>query len=591
MKKQVWWLLFAYLVSIAFLITSCGSSTITTNTTTKTTVSITQDQTTKTSLEEPEYGGTLTLIPIIEVGIFDGVAMGQTLGPAAQLTRDAYMDLDWTRGTAGTGEIDWVPNISGVPDTCIGLLAESWEIPELGTIVYKVRQGVHWAFNPKSEASRMMNGREVTADDWIASFDYMMSHPRSLIRSVAPQLFGTATMEKTGPWEVTLRTPVDPLTGWNWLGADGIFPPEVIARYGDMQDWRNVVGTGPFMLTDYIPGSSATLVRNPDYWDKDPVGPGKGNQLPYLDGVKILIVMDISTMSAAIRTARVDFFPGFPAEDTLNIIQSVPGIMYSSYVAGDPTVIAMRIDKNELPYKDKRVRQALMLATDFNTLKDDFFSGKAEILAFPVSSESKQAYMPLEVMPESAQSLYRYDPEKAKQLLVEAGYPDGFTARMIYLSAYDFSDLASVYQAMWAKVGINLELQPKEMVAFLSIGWSRSYEDMILTGSPGGSLYPFCLDLLYFKSPCFGFFSDPFIETTSKEIQKHVIIDMPEADRLFRELMPYIVEQAYYLPVPSFHAYSLWWPWLKNYHGETWIRFAKYWWIDRDLKEEMTGRR
>jgi len=106
-----------------------------------------------------------------------------------------------------------------------------------------------------------------------------------------------------------------------------------------------------------------------------------------------------------------------------------------------------------------------------------------------------------------------------------------------------------------------------------------------------GSQYPTCLNLMYFKSPCFGYVNDPVIESAFNEIQKHVIINMSEADRLHRELMPYIVEQSYYLPLPSTLASSLWWPWLKNYHGETPISFAKYWWIDRDMKEEMTGRR
>ena len=182
-------------------------------------------------------------------------------------------------------------------------------MPTLGTIVFRCAAGVRWALNPNSEASRLMNGREMTADDWIANFNYFMQHPRSLIKAV-PQLAGTATMEKTGPWEVTLKTPVDPLTGWNWLawGIYGYFlmPPEVIKKYGDMREWRNVVGTGPFMLTDYVAGSSATLVKNPGFWEKNPVGPGKGDQLPYLDGVKILVIPDISTAQAGFRTAKFD---------------------------------------------------------------------------------------------------------------------------------------------------------------------------------------------------------------------------------------------------------------------------------------------
>jgi len=58
------------------------------------------------------------------------------------------------------------------------------------------------------------------------------------------------------------------------------YPPEVIQKYGGMNDWRVSVGTGPFMLTDFVSASSATFVKNPAFWEKDPMGPGKGNSLP-----------------------------------------------------------------------------------------------------------------------------------------------------------------------------------------------------------------------------------------------------------------------------------------------------------------------
>ncbi len=585
MQKQILLLPFTCLVSIGLLLSSCSPSTLTTTTTTKNTVPTTQNQTTTTQAEEPQYGGTLTFITG-DTGVFDGVAMGQVVGPAKQLVEDAYLAEDWTRGASGTREIDWVPNISPGPDTCRGILAESWQIPSLGTIIYQVRRGVHWAYNPESEASRLMNGREVTADDWIASFNYIMN-PQARTKAFVPQLFGTATMEKTGPWEVTLKTPVDPLVGWNWLAMGGLFPPEVLAKYGNIQDWQHVVETGPFMLSDYVSESSASLIRNPNYWMKDPVRPGEGNQLPYFDGVKILVITDISTSAAALRTGKVDFYTGIPADDAENYRHEVPEFKYTTYVSSYPYVIAMRIDKTEFPYKEKKVRQALMMATDFNAIKDDFYGGSAEILAFPVSSEAKRAYMPLEEMPESARALYHYNPEKARELLVEAGYPDGLTAKMILWSAHDYADMASVLQDMWAKAGIDLELQPRETAAFMSIAYSWSYQDMILCPMLWGSQYPTCLNLTYFKNPCMGYVSDPVIESAFKEIQKHVIINMPEADRLHRQLMPYIVEQAYYLPLPSTLDYSLWWPWLKNYHGETPISFAKYWWIDSTLKKEL----
>ena len=74
-----------------------------------------------------------------------------------------------------------------------------------------------------------------------------------------------------------------------------IYPPELWEKYGDLTDWRNSCGSGPFILKDFVPGSSAYLERNDNYWETDPVGPGMGNPLPYLDGVEYLIIPDLST--------------------------------------------------------------------------------------------------------------------------------------------------------------------------------------------------------------------------------------------------------------------------------------------------------
>ncbi len=86
----------------------------------------------------------------------------------------------------------------------------------------------------------------------------------------------------------------------------------------------------------------------------------------------------------------------------------------------------------------------------------------------------------------------------------------------------------------------------------------------------GGTLTTISVfDVGIFDSVATGQAFDPVIEAAHKEIQQHVIVDMPEANRLFRELIPYFVEQAFYIPLPSSLAYSMWWPWLKNYPAKT----------------------
>ncbi|MBI4283944.1 MAG: ABC transporter substrate-binding protein, partial [Chloroflexi bacterium] len=91
------------------------------------------------------------------------------------------------------------------------------------------------------------------------------------------------------------------------------------------------------------------------------------------------------------------------------------------------------MDKRELPFKDIRVRQALMMATDFQAIKNELYEGDADLLAWPVINqpETKGAYRPLETLPPAVAALWKYNPEKAKQLLAEAGYPNGFKTKVV----------------------------------------------------------------------------------------------------------------------------------------------------------------
>ena len=85
---------------------------------------------------------------------------------------------------------------------------------------------------------------------------------------------------------------------------DWILPAEVIERYGDYKDWRNVVGTGPWILTDYIEGVSKSYIKNPDYWGFDEKYPG--NRLPYSDQLRALLMPEEATPISALRTGQID---------------------------------------------------------------------------------------------------------------------------------------------------------------------------------------------------------------------------------------------------------------------------------------------
>lgn len=321
------------------------------------------------------------------------------------------------------------------------------------------------------------------------------------------------------------------------------------------------------------------------------MGPGKGNQLPYIDTVKLLIIPDVSTRLASMRTGKGDWVDAVESEDARSLIKTTPKLQYKQYLTLAPAM-SMRVDKADLPFKDKRVRQALMLATDFEGLKNDLYGGQAEILAYPVLPAYEQAYIPLEKLPESVRTLFRYNPEKSKQLLAEAGYPKGFKTKMIVQNVSSEIDPAAVIKAMWAKVGVDVELQPREAAVYTAMPAS-AVEEMWM-GSAGMVYLPGYLAFSGFLGPNNrSQVNDPVITKANEEISKYVLADMPKADRLFREAVPYILEQTYYIPRPSPYTYRFWQPWIKNYQGEQapQLFWVKHIWIDQDLKQQMTGAR
>lgn len=548
--------------------------------------------------EKPRYGGILNALQTADIQYFDAA---KGAAATSQLTDGCFIEYDLAKGPAGTGQNDLQDTVFEL-ELWTGSVAESWKLPEIGTFVFQIRRGVRYGLNPASEASRLVNGREFTADDFVYSVKRNLTEPLSGPATGARDMVKGASVEKTGPWEVTIRTPVDAWRGaWYFFyWSTNLYTREVVQKYGDMNDWRNSVGTGPFMMADFVPGSVATLIRNPNYFLKNPVGPGKGDQLPYIDTLKLLIVPDISTRMAVLRTGMLDWASGVTGEDARGLKKTVPRLNSDQYTTTGPMAIGMRLDKPELPYKDKRVRHALMMATDFNAIVKDLYGGEADILTWPAlpSKATEGAYWPFEKLPQNLQALYKYNPERAKQLLAEAGYPNGFKSKVIVQNISTAIDAISAVKAMWAKVGVELEVQPRETAVFTGITRVRSHEDMVFRGVPTN------MNNIIFMSSFYGdsqwnssFVQDPVVDELNREMQKNIIINMPKVKEVFHEKVPYLIDQAWLVPIPQPLIYVVWQPWMKNYHGEIYgcgggtRDFAKFTWIDRDLKEQMTGRR
>ncbi len=110
-------------------------------------------------------------------GVLVELVAGQLTTTSIHLTNEELLTGDWTRGKAGTGEVTWDRGGNDIWEYKAGAIAESWDFSTPGKLVYHIRQGVHWALNPNSEASRLVNGRELNADDVVFSLTMLRDHP------------------------------------------------------------------------------------------------------------------------------------------------------------------------------------------------------------------------------------------------------------------------------------------------------------------------------------------------------------------------------------------------------------------------------
>ncbi|MDP2918653.1 MAG: ABC transporter substrate-binding protein [Dehalococcoidia bacterium] len=608
--KNGLWLVLACLLALGMVLASCqpavqqptGGQTVTGKVTGQTTAAPTTAQpkaspspTTPTaSTDAPKYGGVLNVGIAVDILGFDEAFTSHWLVYTLTLTNEELLSHDWSKGPGGTNQADYMLGGINRLDLKAGVIAESWEIPTKGTIIFRIRKGINW------HNKAPVNGRELNAEDVVYSLKRVCTEPRSYIKVSYPAMAAGAEITAPDKWTVVIKTPLAEFGNMLTLLPDfaSIIPKEVVDKYTDMRDWKVSVGTGPFMLTDFVSGSSASLVKNPGYWGKDPVGPGKGNQLPYLDGVKFLVIPDQSTRYTALRTAKIDWVPGVLWDDAASIRKTNPDITYRRYLLDSTVVLYMRLDKPELPFKDKRVRQALAMGIDQQMLKNVYYGGEAEILSWPIinTKEYKNAFVPYEQLPQAVKDLYTYNPDKAKKLLAEAGFPSGFKTKVQVYNTPPYIDVLSQVKAMWAKIGVELQIEPLDYAVITSLAARRAYDEMMYAGNSGIGTY---FKMINFNGPSQfngSYVDDAKVKEAYTKAQDLAGIDEKGQDDLHRELMPYVLEQAWVLTRPAPYTYVFWHQWLKGHNGEIFTgyynvyAFPKFAWLDLGLRMKMIGR-
>lgn len=329
-------------------------------------------------------------------------------------------------------------------DTLVQLDSSMKIQPDLAT-EWKQVDDLTWEFKLKSGV-KFHNGEELKASDVKFTFDRLLDP-----KTASPGAFMLTALKEVKVVDdytvrIVTKTKFAPILYNLTHIATAILNEKAVKEAGTSYGIKPV-GTGPFKFVKWDKNSQIILEKNKDYF----AGPAK------LDKIVIRIIPESATAVSELRTGGVDMSLDLPPQ-------------YSNQFAASGDVILEKIpsfslkylgfDTRVKPFNDPKVRQAINLATDKDALIKIVYQGTAQQLMAPLPPKINGADPNLKG--------YGYDKGKAKQLLAEAGYPNGFNSTL-YLSDKEIdSKIATVLQSQLKEVGINVDLQVIEWGAYLN---------------------------------------------------------------------------------------------------------------------------
>jgi len=394
-------------------------------------------------------------------------------------------------------------------------LAESWTASEDGAV---------YEFVLRKDA-KFHNGDQVTAEDVKYSFERYRGTSHDLIKNRVAEVetpdLQHIRFKLKAPWPDFL-TFYATATGAGW-----IVPKKYVEKVGDDGFKKAPIGAGPYKFVSFTPGVQLVLEAFDQYWRKT----------PSVEHLVFKSIPEETTRLAALQRGEVDIVYSIRGE-LAEELQRTPGLTLKPVVPPAPFWIyfADQWDAKS-PWHDERLRRAASFALDRKAMNDAITLGYSKITGSIIPYSFDFFWQP---------PLPTYDPANAKQLLAEAGHPDGFDAGDFYCDS-SYSNVAEAALDNFQAVGIRLKLRPLERAAFVEAYSNKKLKNLILGGSGAFGNAATRLEAFVVKGGAYVYGSYPDIDALYQ--QQAAELDHKKRAAILGKMQQILAERMIYAPI------------------------------------------